>query len=366
MKKGRFETLLDLKNEVMRQQDLKQDVLVNTQCMEYSVDNLGQKMSIIDRGSGQNLLRMPVNDIAHQQLGTYLDIPASYYNTMREKNPELLAVNVNSWLQRREPQQRMIRMLDGTMRAFLSNQYRKLDNDMILYTVMPILEQLGLDAQVESCEITEQRMYIKVVNRRIQAEVTPGDIVQSGVIISNSEVGRGSLSVQPLIYRLVCKNGMVVNDAAKRMFHKGARMVSDSNLTYFKADTLNAQAEALRLEIRDCVEDAISQVTVDKVKQRYQLARKTEITGNIPALVTLTAKEFKLREPEKESVLEHLYKGDDYSLYGLSNAITRTSQDVEDYDRATELESIGYKVLTMQKIQWDRFNSVKEADAIAA
>ena len=41
----------------------------------------------------------------------------------------------------------------------------------------------------ESCQLTESRMYIKVVNTRLQAEVSPGDIVQSGIIISNSEVG---------------------------------------------------------------------------------------------------------------------------------------------------------------------------------
>ena len=68
----------------------------------------------------------------------------------------------------------------------------------------------------ESCQLTDSRMYIKVVNTRLEAEVVPGDIVQSGIIISNSEVGLGSVSIQPLVYRLVCSNGMVVNDAQTR------------------------------------------------------------------------------------------------------------------------------------------------------
>lgn len=38
-------------------------------------------------------------------------------------------------------------------------------------------------------------MYIKVVNPRLQQEVVPGDIVQAGVIISNSEVGLGSVNI---------------------------------------------------------------------------------------------------------------------------------------------------------------------------
>ena len=59
-------------------------------------------------------------------------------------------------------------------------------------------------------------MYIKVVNPRLQADVVPGDVVQAGVIISNSETGLGSVTIQPLIYRLVCSNGMVINDAKTR------------------------------------------------------------------------------------------------------------------------------------------------------
>lgn len=44
------------------------------------------------------------------------------------------------------------------------------------------------------------------------------------------------------------------------------------------------------------------------------------------------------------------------SLYGLANAITRFSQDVSSYDRATELEGIGYNVLTMPNATWNRIN----------
>lgn len=366
MKQGRFATLNDLETEVMRQSVAKEDALVNTQCMEYTVDGSLQHMAVVDRESKKSLLQVPMNDIAHQQLGSYLDIPSKYYNRMRQEDPQLLAVNINNWLQRREPEQRLIRMLDGRMRAFLSNSYNLLENDRILYMVLPILKRLGSDAQVESCEITERRLYIKVVNRRIQAEVTPGDIVQSGVIITNSEVGMGSVTVKPLVYRLVCKNGMVINDAVQRTVHKGSRKVSSMDFTVYKEDTVAAQTEALYKEIRDSVDSAISQVVIDKVTQRYRAAKKMEITGNIPALVTMTRKEFKLREDEEEKVMEHLYQGRDYSLYGLSNAITRASQDVVDYDRATDLESIGYNVLTMPHKQWDRLNVAKDAQLVAA
>lgn len=366
MKKGSIMTLSELENTVMAQRERKQDALVNTQCMEYVVDGSGQNMCIVDRDKQDILLKMPVNGTAHAQIGRFLDIPSSYYNMMQEKNPKLLATNINTWLAQRPASRRMIRMYDGNMRAFLSDQYLKLDHDAILYTVLPILEKLGLDAQVESCEITESRLYIKVVNKKVQAEVVPGDIVQAGVIITNSEIGLGSITVKPLVFRLVCRNGMVINDAVSRAYHKGSRMKSKSNFMLFKDDTREAQAKSLRLELRDIVEDAVSQVTLDRVTQKYKMAKTMEITGDIPALVTMTSKEFDIKKDEKSGIMEHLYQRRDYTLYGLSNAITEMSQKVDDYDRATELEEVGYKVLNMNRAQWRRMNVEREELEAAA
>ena len=42
------------------------------------------------------------------------------------------------------------------------------------------------------------------------------------------------------------------------------------------------------------------------------------------------------------------------------------SQTVDDYDRASELEEVGYKVLNMSRTQWKRMNVEKEEIAIAA
>ena len=82
-----------------------------------------------------------------------------------------------------------------------------MDNYNIASAVLPILAEIP-DVRIESCQITDSRMYIKAVNPRLQEDVTPGDTVQAGVVISNSEVGLGSVNIQPLIYRLVCSNGI--------------------------------------------------------------------------------------------------------------------------------------------------------------
>jgi len=44
--------------------------------------------------------------------------------------------------------------------------------------------------------------------------------------------------------------------------------------------------------------------------------------------------------------------GGDMSGYGLVNAVTHYAQYVEDYDRATDLEALGGKLIDLPTRQW--------------
>jgi len=300
---------------------------------------------------------LEINQIAHRQIGTHLKIPAAYYDRMLSDYPELLAENVNSWFQR-EPTQRMVRTLDGTVRAFLSNRYRRIDNLDIAEIVLPVIQQME-DAYFESCQITDSRMYIKVVNKRLEAEVVPGDIVQSGVIISNSEVGLGSVNIQPLVYRLVCSNGMVFNDAQTRRTHIGRVNEADENFQLFSQETLAADDHAFAMKIKDTVMAAVDETRFTRVVGMMREATTVQMnTTDIPGVVRLASKDFNITEEESTGVLQRLIEGKDLTLYGLSNAVTRFSQDVDSYDRATALEGIGYNILSMPRQQWNRINQM--------
>ena len=72
----------------------------------------------------------------------------------------------------------------------------------------------------------------------------------------------------------------------------------------------------------------------------------------------LTGKAFDLNQNEQDDILNYLIQGGDLSLYGLTNAITRASQDVESYDRATALEGIGWQVATMPAAQWKSYGEM--------
>lgn len=359
MKQGK--TLTELAMELERQRNAKHDYLVNTAniTMDAFPDNM--KISIRNDTTNETLI-YNVNEIAHDQIGTNLGIPAKYYDKMRNENPELLADNVNSWF-RKGPQIRMIRTLDGTARAFLSDRYRRIDNMEIAQTVLPVIAEMP-DAHIESCEITDRRMYIKVVNPRLTTEVTPGDIVQSGIIITNSEVGLGSMMIQPLVYRLVCRNGMVVNDAATRRYHVGRGNQAAEDFTIYRDETLMASDKALMMKVQDTVRAVVDQVRFEKVVNKMREAKGARITSaNIPAMIELGATDFGYTKKEGEGILDYLIRGGDLSLYGFANATTRFAQDVGSYDRSTELESIGYSILGMSTSQWNKLNAAEKVTA---
>lgn len=59
-----------------------------------------------------------------------------------------------------------------------------------------------------------------------------------------------------------------------------------------------------------------------------------------------------LKEAEAASMLDHLIRGGDFTRYGLHNAVTRTAQDLESYDRASELERLGGRIIELPAKDW--------------
>jgi hypothetical protein len=143
---------------------------------------------VIDEGGSP--VYYGVTPLARRQLADKLKIPYAYFERMREEQPVLLDRNVNTWLQS-EDDRRMLRTLDGQVRAVLSDRYRRLDNYDLAESVLPILQQLP-ELRFESVELTDTRMYLKCVTPRLSYEMAPGDVVQAGLVISNSEVGQGT------------------------------------------------------------------------------------------------------------------------------------------------------------------------------
>lgn len=354
MKTGK--TLQELAIELERQQTAKKDMIVDMGALSMSGIDGGDTGLALRVTGGSTSSRYGINEIAHRQIGQHLKIPALYYDRMRTEYPELLVQNVNGWFSRTPNTKRMLRTMDGIARALLSDRYRRIDNFEVASAVLPIIS--GMDgASVESCELTDSRMYLKVVNPRVTAEVRKGDIVQAGIVISNSEVGMGSVSVSPLVYRLVCSNGMIAQDGAVRKYHVGRANESREDFSIYRSETIAADDKAFLMKLEDSARAAVDQARfaaiVDKMREATEATMEAK---SVPQVVELASKEYGITESEEKGILGHLIAGGDLSLYGLANAVTRQAQDVESYDRSTELEATGYKIITMAPALWRSLN----------
>lgn len=360
MKAGR--TLVELAQELDRQQNAKRDFVADTRAMRATVGlAMPEIVGTSTKEQAPAMLGMSlqgVDDVftvtrhAAGQIAEWSGIPRPYWDRMAKEAPALLESNVNHWLAER-PAPRMLRTLDGEARAFLSNRYRRIDNLDVAQVVLPVLSDVG-DIRIESCELTPSRMYIKAVNRRLEGEVKRGDVVQAGIVISNSEIGSGRVSVQPLIFRLVCMNGMIASDFGVKANHVGSRLdIADETMAaeLFRDDTIEADDNAILLKVRDVVRASMEQAGFTRMLDKMREATEQRIPDPL-ATIELTAKKFVLAEAEKAGLTKHLIEGGDLSRWGLLNAITRLSQDIPSYDRATELERMGGRVLDLTRDDW--------------
>ncbi len=345
MKQGK--TLQELATEIQRQKVFKRDFVAPASLLKFHTEG---KTPIIGFKNSDNgfATGFKPTETFNDQLSQYLNIPRDYYRRMATEVPELLVESANAWLGRKPVEEkRMVRTLDGTARAFLSEKFRPLDNFDLADAVLPILTKN--EFKVESCEVTDKRMYLKVVTPKISGEVAKGDTLNFGLSISNSEIGYGSLSVQLMAYRLACLNGMISESAVKK-YHVGKRQEgSDGTWEIFSNETKQLSDKAFWAQVKDTVQASVDNAAqnfdklINKAKKAAQIALPAPVE-----VVELVAEKFGFNEGEQSGVLDHLIRGGDLSLWGLTNAVTAYAQDKDlTYERATEFEVIGGKVIEL-------------------
>jgi hypothetical protein len=248
------------------------------------------------------------------------------------------------------------------MRAFLSDKYRPLDNYLIAAAALPVLAEMGnsseLGLQIVSTQITDRRLYIQCVSPKMTEMVKVGDEVKMGITISNSEVGCGSVRVEPTIWRLICLNGMIRAHALKR-HHIGKRLGTDDVLDYndfYATETIEADNHAFLLKIRDTVKNAF-----DVLKFKEDVLRLQEAASNVMAIKKLdkavenVTKKFVnyLSKSDSDDILKHLITGGDLTQWGLANAVTSLAHTAKNHDSAYNFERVGGKIIDLSPTEWN-------------
>lgn len=360
MKTGR--TLQQLAAEIERQHNVKADYIAPVGKMQLVVPAATHVPALSLAGVDD----FNLNPLAHQHLGEYVNIPKPYYDRMMSDAPDLLATNVNNWLARLSKgatkEQRLVRVLDGRVRSLHSDRYRALDNFDLANAVFPVLADKNLT--VLSCEVTDRRLYIKAFDRSIEREIAvkgtdPAhtflkDVCFAAVTISNSEVGCGALMVAAGMYTGGCTNFAAFSDSRMRKYHVGGKAIESENIQAMLSDKTKALTDAaLWAQTRDVVASAFDRIAFDALVSKVQDTADQRIEGDVVKVVEKASSTFGFTQGEKSSVLKHLIEGGTLSRYGLFNAITRAAEDATDYDRASEMERVGGRVIELPRNDWE-------------
>ena len=357
MKKG-LENIQALAAKIVNNAQNKRDYVASTASLEM-LDNGSLK---IESQAGAPHV-YPLNTLAHGQMAEHIGVPLAYYRKMEEEAPDLLARNVNTWLRKNEPVDRLVRTMHGNGRAFLSNSYQPLENEDLAEAILPAIFEMQLD--ILACEITERKLYIKAVHPDLERSVPTGkhmgdgghtifDTCAAAITISNSEVGMGMLSIESGVYTRACTNMATWSGDGMKRRHTGARHALTDDLGHLLShETKRKTDAAIWAQVQDIVKGAFHEARFEaRCKQMGQLTELKIEPQKATDVVTFARKKFNLTEGEGNSVLGHLIAGGDLTAYGLFNAVTRTAEDAESFDRASELEVLGGKLVTLAPSEW--------------
>jgi hypothetical protein len=372
MKTGK--TIEDLAAEIVRQQETKNDMVVSTSCLAIAVECDGVPMlNIADQE------QFPIGATAHQQIASHVEIPKVYYDRMLATEPQLLADNVNTWF-RKKPTERMVRLLDGRARAFLSNKYRRIDNGDLFGVTYTTLIEAGME--VVSADITERHMYLKAVNPNIKKHLPHGSKMGEGhtsfrvpngelcpaVMVRNSEIGYGNGEVVGGYLEGGCTNlAWMFKERGMRKMHIGKALeIGEDMFRWLSDETQKVTDDAIKLQFRDAVKVAITQDGFDDLFNILNEKAGNVIEADPIKVLDVTAKKFALTEAQKAAAIRHLIAGGDLSQYGLAAALTSTANEQDDYDTASSMEGMGGKILELPKSEWKALANARDFGLKAA
>lgn len=252
-------------------------------------------------------------------------------------------------------------------RAFLSDRYRQIDNWPLTEAIVPII-QSNPKLKLMSSYISDTNLYLKIVNTAITGEVgrvtskghEVGDVVQLGVIISNSEVGVGRVQVRTFLFRSICTNGMVAMEVTNKIgkTHVGRIQQADSE-TLIMSEDVNDNDDFI-VSVKETIIKALNDETLLKtIAKKFEATRKDEVIGDEEAVWAYLGKMYNFGVEELKSITRYYRENSDKNRFGVINAVTQFAarNKTASYDRVTELEVIGGQILDMDKATWKRVST---------
>ena len=361
-------TLGNLHAELTTWHGARRDVIAPAQLLRMEGTNLVMDGEPVLTGDGVSTpqLQHTTWESFDDGVSGKLGIPRAYLRRMKQEQPELYAANINTWLAGDE-RTFLVRSLtqDPTggsdlpiARALLTDSYRVIDNLDVLMASLEGISTLGLTPQI-SADLSPNRMVVRVVVPEI-AELAPellkgyrspfsgesGDenpTVFAGLVITNSEVGKGAFSLVPRMVIRVCNNGLTITKDASRAVHLGAKV--PEGVVRWSDQTHERNLELVKSQTTDAVKTFLDREYMVRAIRDLQEEAGREVSDPQASIKAL-GKKLAYSEAAQQAILDRFIDGGQRTAGGLMNAITAAAQD-QDTDEAWLLESTAVQAMAL-------------------
>ncbi|MFD9691868.1 DUF932 domain-containing protein [Kitasatospora sp. NPDC059088] len=367
-------SLREIVDILREQQPRKADIITPAQSIRAEggrliVNGADYDYDITPDGVTRKAAELRLTGVAESGLAEKLGIPVGYLRKTRVEAPELWDQNVNGWLthESREAKSYMIRTLrpgqgedTGTARAFLSASYRIIDNLDILTAALRGVYDAGVQVRLDSCDLTDQKMYVRVVADEVRAyapellrnyrspftEARGSDnpTVFAGFEISNSETGCGAFTIVPRLVVQVCDNGMTITKDAMKSVHIGGRQ--EDGVIQWSGNTQDRTLDLVTAKTADAVRTFLDRDYILRQIRDIEDKAVARIADPEKAITTVSQR-LRFSEAVRADVFSHFIRGADLSAGGVMHAVTSVAQTLPDADEAHELESLGIRAMEL-------------------
>lgn len=300
-----------------------------------------------------------------QGIAEKLKINLPYLRKCREQAIDLWDVNVNGWLDKLPYDHKfLIRCFrgpgggPGVARALLSDSYKRVDHLDVLTAALDGVDQAGVPIEIQGCDLTEQRMYVRVYSPAVQvlapkllegyrspftgAEGSANPVIWGGFVITNSETGSGAAAITPRIVFKVCNNGATITADAHRAVHLGGKL--DEGVIDWSGETQQRNLDLITAKTKDAVKRFLNPAYVQRIVSDMESKAGVPITR--PAdTIQVVSQSLRFSDEQQDAILSHFIKGGDLSAAGVMHAVTSVAQTLTDADTAHEMESRALQVL---------------------
>ena len=231
--------------------------------------------------------------LALSQIATKLKIPATY---LQRCPNSLRARNINHWLSKQNSEV-LVRCDGDQVRAILSGRYNPVSNTDIASW---LIQRFDRDTNIRF-EITDSHMNVNILDPKDYL-VSPGDALNKGISVRNSEVGLARVEVSGFIYRQVCLNGMIMAEPSQRWSKR-----------HIGNGSISTETQSAIERLKDAPNTAIEGFT----------ALHGVHVADMPGLFERVAGRYTFTDAQSTAVTEAFKVEPGETLYHAVNAVTR-------------------------------------------